>query len=162
MSFKPVENRTIEVICSRDGSIGAPEMYQAYLKHLDEDLLELKEDSTPTRFVLKTVLDYKCQQKIKNMQISYSDGDVDLKLGFVIEEIRMSLIDIKDPGAESIKFKKEGDTYASKRLMSILESNGIINDLYNARQHAMEPESGEDPKKKSQPSLSSPSQTAEL
>jgi len=162
MSFTPHENKTIKVICSKDASIGAPEMYAEYAKTLEEDLLELKEGESPTRFVLKTVLDYKAQQKIQNMQISYTDGDVGLKLGFVIEEIRMSLIDVEGPGADSIRFKKDSDGYASKQLLELLAANGIVNDLYNARQGVMTAKGGESVQKKSQPSLSSTSQAPQL
>lgn len=162
MAFAPVEKKTIEVICEKDEAVDCtPGEYQEYLKTLDEEILELKEGLEPTRFLLKTVLDYKSTQRLKNMQLSYSqsDGEMGVKLGFSIEEVRIALVGIKNPGAKSIEFKKDGDGFASKGLIEILEASGIISDLYNARQLALNVENDVSPKKKSRQSLSSPSVT---
>ena len=158
MAFAPVESKTIEVICSKDAAVGCTkEEYQLYLKTLDEEYLELKPGVEPTRFVLKTVLDYKAQQAIKNNQISYKDGDVGIKMGYTTEEVRMALVDVKNPGSPSIAFKKDGDGYACKRLMALLDP--VVADLHQARQNALAAGDVGDLKKKSQPSLSSPTPT---
>ena len=36
-----------------------------------------------------------------------------------------------------LEFKRESDGGAAYKLMAILESAGVINDLYTARQHAI-------------------------
>lgn len=131
------EGEVIEVICSKDEAVTCDlEQYQEYLKTLDETILGLKPDVQPTRFCLKRTLPYAAAQRVRNQQLGYKDGDVEVRLGFILEEVRASLVDIKNPGA-GLEYKKDGDGGASKTLVEKLDAFGIVQELYTARQSAM-------------------------
>lgn len=135
---------TIEVIASKDGSIGLAEgerqeAYAKYLETLDESLLKLKPDAKPTRFVLKKVLGFGMAQRIKSTQAKLDEeGKPQVQLGFIMDEVRASLVGIKDPGTAALEFRKDSDGYASKDLVALLESAGVANELYAARQGAVQ------------------------
>jgi hypothetical protein len=131
------DQELVEVICSKDESVTCDaDSFQEYLKTLDESLLGLNPDIQPTRFVMKKTLPYAATKKIKNEQIGYKDGEMELRLGFIIEEVRTALVDIKNPGS-GLEFKKDGDGGASKSLIEKLEAAGIVQELYTARQSAI-------------------------
>lgn len=126
---------TIKVIASRDGAItSGDEGYKVYQETLDEVALGLKGE--PTRFVLRKTLSFDGGQKIKTEQagVDPATGKISVKLGYVMEDIRMSLIGVDNPGSPSVEFKKDSDGYASKELIALLEANGIVNELFAARQ----------------------------
>jgi len=128
---------TIEVICSKDSAVKCDmDTYGKYLESLDESLLEMPEDAAPTRFVLKKTLPFGVVQRIKNQQLGYKDGEVQVQMGFTLEEVRCALVDVKGAGA-GLEFKKEADGYASKTLIEKLESYGIVQELFTARQGAI-------------------------
>lgn len=148
----------IEVVSSHDPSIGvdahapykdaegnavvdgkgAPvTVYQRYLETLDEALLQLKEGETPTRFVMRRMLPFGMAQKIKTEQAGTTDdGKVEVRMGFIMHEIRAALVGVTNPGSKSLEFKLDSDGYASKPLVALLEAAGITNELYAARQNA--------------------------
>jgi hypothetical protein len=131
---------TIEVISSKDESVtcGVAE-YGEYLLDLDEEKLGLKPDIAPTRFVLKKILPYGISKKIKDQQVGYKDGEVEVRLGFMLEDVRASLVSIINPG--TLEFKKEGDGFAAKSLIEKLDAYGIVQELYTARQGAVSKDS---------------------
>ena len=131
------DQELVEVICSKDESVSCDsDSFQEYLRTLDESLLGLNPDLAPTRFVMKKTLPYAATKQIKNEQVGYKDGEMELRLGFIIEEVRTALVDIKNPGA-GLEFKKDGDGGASKSLIEKLEAAGIVQELYTARQSAI-------------------------
>lgn len=133
---------TISVICSKDSSIGITDeeeraqAHEAYLEDLDEERLNLQGE--PTRFLLKRVLPYKATKQIKNEQMSYSEGKADVRMGFVLEEVRTALVGVENPGIKELEWKKDSDGYASKKLIEILDAAGIVNELFSARQHLVQ------------------------
>ena len=128
-----------EVISSKDSSIGAsPEKYSEYLSTLNESLLELKPGSEPTRFIMRKILPYGVQQRLRNEQTTIKHtGEASIHIGFIMEEVRASLVDIKNPGSSMLVYKRDSDGLASKELVSLLEAAGIAGELYKARQTAL-------------------------
>ena len=83
-------------------------------------------------------LPYDAQVKIQNAQLSFADGKPELKIGYILEDIRCALVDIKNPpGTEDgLVFSRDDDGYASRKLISELSTYGIINQLFVARNAA--------------------------
>ena len=109
--------------------------YSEYLEDLDESKLTLSEGKEPTRFVLKKNLDLTGHIKIKNDQIKMTGkGDVSIQMGYTIEEVRLSLVDIENPHdiVGCLEYKKDGAGGASKDLMEKLCASGIVDDLHLA------------------------------
>ena len=142
--FADLEDGRIRVISRRDRAIDAvpTKTYDQYLSTLDEAILGITDDMKVTRFVMRKILPYKSQLKVKNAQVTMEDGNVKPQLSFMSEEVRLSLLDIENPEVPEthkkflLEFKRESDGGAGFKLMSILESAGVVNDLYAARQHA--------------------------
>ena len=130
-------SETLEVICSKDAAVTCDkEAYEEYLKTLDESLLKLSDSAEqPTRFVLKRTLTYEQQRTIKNSQLGFKDGDMQIKLGYMVEEIRFRLVDIKGAG-KGLEFKKDSDGYVAKSLIEKLDAYGIVKELHEAVQGA--------------------------
>jgi len=160
MSLKlPSRTDTIKVIVKVDSALKWPEsaeesdeLWAAYLKSNDESYLEFKEGEQPTRFVLRKVLNYDQAQKVQNQQMSMKDGQIQVQMSFIMEEVRQALVGIENPEltplADQIVFKKDGDGGASKEIVEGLHALGVVMDLYTARQNATAKFS-EDLKKKS-------------
>lgn len=134
MAFSFNVKDTVKIISSLDSSLdkSSPqfdEKWDAYTKTLDESNLTFLPDLLPTRFVLKTQLNYKGSQIIDNMKVRFENGQASPQLGFIIEEIRILLVDIENP-CIPVVFKKESDGFASKELVAFLHSVGIVNELY--------------------------------
>lgn len=129
---------TIEVIASRDGSVQCDAAaYGTYLQTLDEAVLDLVPGQVPTRFVLRKVLPFGMSQKIKTEQAGIDEnGKVQVRMGYILDDVRAALIDVKDPGSPSLTFKKDSDGFVARDLVALLESAGIANELYAARQGA--------------------------
>jgi hypothetical protein len=150
LSFEDLPEN-FEVICSKDGAVNCDEEgFSKYLDTLDESLLNLSEGLTPTRFVLKRTLSYEEQRKLKNSQLGFKDGDVQIRLSYMLDEVRYRLVDIKG-GGKGVEFKKDSDGYASKALVEKLDSFGIVRELQTAAAAAA---ASVISKKSSQPSLS--------
>lgn len=130
---------TIEVISRLDSAVTCDEAaYDTYLETLDESLLALDLEQEPVRFVLKLELDYKAQRQIKKDQVSVgTDGGMGVNMGFTMLEIKLALVDIKNPGTEKLRYLKDRDGYADNNLIARLDAYGILQDLYTARQNAL-------------------------
>jgi hypothetical protein len=92
----------------------------------------------PTRFVMRKVLPFSLAKKVQNDQVTTRDGKMEVQLGFISEEVRASLVDIKNPEDvpqdQWIKFEKDKDGGASEKLMELLMAARIVDELYSARQ----------------------------
>jgi len=137
--FLEMGKDNLEVISSKDDAVTVDaEAYGKYLETLDEAILCLKPGVEPTRFVLRRMLSYGMTQKIKTEQAGLGeDGKVQIRMGYILDDVRASLVDIKNPGSPILAFKKDSDGYASKELVAMLEQAGIANELYAARQAAV-------------------------
>ena len=131
----------IKVVSRLDDAIGcSDEEYEKYLEDLDESWLDLDPEKIPVRFVLKTELNYKAQRQIKKDQVSVSqEGGMGVNMGFMMLEIRMALTDIENPSSPKIEFSKDKDGYANSDLIARLDTYGILQDLYSARNFALKP-----------------------
>jgi hypothetical protein len=138
---------TLDVVASCDTALDMTETeYEDYLKVLDPSLLKLKPGEDPTIFVMRKVLPYKLAQKIKSKQMIYADGDVFVGTNHISDEVKASLVDIKNPAnlrqEDWLKFRRDGEGGAMPDLMALLDSAGITADLYKARKYQMDRESG--------------------
>ena len=136
-------DQTIEVIVSKDSAlISSQEDYTKYLDDLDESHLKFKVGDQPTRFVLRKTLPYEASQKVMNSQASFDKGKITLNMSYIMEEVRMALVDIKNPQAmppeSQIEYKKENDGYAAKALIAGLQAAGVLMDLFRARQAVLD------------------------
>lgn len=128
---------TIEVIAFKDPSVRCDrDVYDEYLKTLDEALLDLDAESTPTRFVFRKNLPYKLSQKLQNEMFAFADGKAEYKIGSMMDAVRFALVDVKNPGSDSLAFKKDNVGLASEDLVATLYSAGILADLYFAHTNA--------------------------
>jgi len=135
----------IEVILKIDGALDVTdEEYQEYLAGgLDESKLKFHPGEEPTRFVMSRTIPYKHMAKVENSKISYDkSGELKVQLGFMIEEVRATLKEIKNPPSvppeKHIKMKLTGDGLVMDDLMASLQATGIVTNLYNCRQAALE------------------------
>jgi hypothetical protein len=136
----PSLSETIDVIAKIDSAIATTpdDLYEQYLATGDETLLTLTQGEEPTRFVMRKVLPYNLSQKVQSEMVKMSGGgEVNVSLTFMAEEVRCSLIDIKNPATLSqekhIRFTKDGDGGASKELMAQLVGCGVAMNLFSAR-----------------------------
>lgn len=141
--------QTIEVITFIDDSLDqvSRETYDEYLKDLDESRLTLISGKEPTRFVFKKHLSYSHAQAIKNQQVKMSkDGNFDIQMAFTMEDVRLSLVDIKNPSYladdQKINFKADGAGGLAKDVMENLISLGVIDDFYRAISNARDKSKG--------------------
>jgi hypothetical protein len=90
----------------------------------------------PTRFVLDLHLSYAAQQLVSNQQVKIGeDGKPDFRMSFLMEDVRCALCDIENPvGIDGVKFEKDHDGFASKELIAVLNSYGVVQTLFRARQ----------------------------
>jgi hypothetical protein len=136
----PSLSETIDVIAKIDSAIATTpdDLYEQYLATGDETLLTLTQGEEPTRFVMRKVLPYNLSQKVQSEMVKMSGGgEVNVSLTFMAEEVRCSLIDIKNPATlasdKHIRFTKDGDGGASKELMAQLVGCGVAMNLFSAR-----------------------------
>lgn len=141
-------SKTVEIIVSKDSAVGCdPEEYEEYLKDLDESRLQLKGE--PTRFVMKKVLPYRDTTRVMNSQMTVGkDGQTQMNLSFMLEEVRLALIGIKGSKTE---LKKDGDGGCSKEIVNELYNRGVLMDLYNGRRNASGEGKADELRKKSLP-----------
>jgi len=131
----------IKVISRKDGSIRCEEeVYEEYLKSLDESLLDLDPDSQPTRFVLKKILSSKDDIFVKNETLSMTaDGKPVIKLGFMQKAVQIALLKIEQPEglAEEQKIHtKQINGKIDDETISWLDQVGVLKDLYTAKENA--------------------------
>ena len=138
--------KTVSVIVSKDSSIKgvSDEVYEQYLKDLDEAKLPISGPST--KFIMKRTLPYKDTKRVMNSQVSFDEGKASVNISFIMDEVRCALTGMEGPGSES--FKKDKDGYASMDIVNALYNGGVLMDLYNARRSAAG-EGGEEVPKKS-------------
>lgn len=140
INLSHLTSENIKVIVKSDSALShADEDYEAYLEGgLDQSKLRLKEGDEPTFFVMKTILKYGLAQKVKNKQATVKNGQMEIELSFMDEEVRCSLVDILNPATlpedQHLKFSKAGDGGASEDLMSLLMASGLSMELYSAKQ----------------------------
>ena len=143
MAFTVLQGKDdlIKVILKIDDALVevSDDMYRQYLETLDESLLNFSEGKQPTRFVLKKTLSYEQSKQIKNEQIKLSkNGEVDVRMGFILEEVRLSLVDIENPPGltkenGALVYVRESNGGASKdKVMKFLIGAGVVEDLYTA------------------------------
>jgi hypothetical protein len=135
----PTQRDTFEVIISIDSALDvSSDDWEKYRETLDESHLKFKEGMQPTRFVMRKVLPFSLAKKVQNDQVTTRDGKMEVQLGFISEEVRASLVDIKNPEDvpqdQWIKFEKDKDGGASEKLMELLMAARIVDELYSARQ----------------------------
>jgi hypothetical protein len=141
MAFKfSSTNDVIKVVSRKDTALPADlldEEFEQYQRTLDESYLRLTEE--PTRFVLKKSLPFEAQQNITNQQIGISKetGKAEMRFGFMLEEVRCALTDIENPAslpeADRLIFRRDThDRFAAKEIIAILNSEGIVSELYAA------------------------------
>jgi len=133
------KRETFDVVLSIDSALDMTEdEFKIYSETLDESLLKFKEGELPTRFVMRKVLPFALAKKVQNEQMATVNGQMQVQLSFMCEEVRAALVDIKNPPNvpedQQIKFEKEKDGGASEKLMELLISAGVVNELYTARQ----------------------------
>ena len=130
-----LDNSNIEVIVKVDTAVKCDdEEYQQYIETGNEDFLKL--EGEPTRFVMKKNLSYQLAKKVKDSQVSFNKGEVGINFGYVYEEVRCALVDIKNPGDDRLKFKKASDGACSEKILELL-GDGIIFNLNQRRQAAL-------------------------
>ena len=130
----------IKVISSKDSAVNCDdEAYELYQKDLDEELLEL--EGEPTRFVLKKGLNYKEQQAVKDAQVKMDGKKFSVSLSYMMEEVRIALTGVDNPADlpldKQIIYKRASDGKASEDLIAMLESAGVVTELYTARQNSL-------------------------
>lgn len=130
---------TFDVIVSVDTSLDVTEdQWNLYKETLDEAHLRFREGMQPTRFVLRQVLPFALAKRVQNDQMTTKNGAMEVQLGFISEEVRASLVDIKNPDDvpedQKIKFEKDKDGGASEKLMELLIAARLVEELYSARQ----------------------------
>lgn len=134
----PDLNERFEVILKIDSAIDSEKCsnddYAEYLKNGNEALLHLKEEAT--RFVLTKALNYKNAKKIQRAQFPTNDGKPEFDFSSIMEEVRLALVDIKNPASlpkeDHIEFKQHGEGGASDDLMAKLIAVGAVMDLWTA------------------------------
>jgi hypothetical protein len=127
-------DKTVSVIVRKDSSIKTvtDEVYDEYLKDLDESRLPIIGEST--RFILKKTLPYKDTKRVMNSQINFDEGKASVQISFIMDEVRCALVGMEGPGSEH--FKKDKDGYASMDVVNSLYNAGVLMDLFNARKNA--------------------------
>lgn len=135
---------SLQVISKLDSSLDcSDEDYQNYLNNgLDESYLKFKPGDAPTKFVMRKTLPWGLAKKVEDEKVSMAKGEMQIRMSFIAEEVRVSLIDILNPphvpDDEQIKFKKASDGGASEQVMEKLLACGIVQDLYAARKAVLE------------------------
>ena len=136
---------TISVIARIDDALERNETFESayslYIDTLDENVLSLLPGKLPTRFIMKRHLDYNAAKALRTDQAGVGvNGMPELRLGFMLEDVRLSLVGIENPADlpadEHIKFEKGRDGYASKELIAYLNNIGVVNDLFAARNNS--------------------------
>lgn len=139
-----VADGLIDVIIRSDSALDVTdEEYGDYVKTLDESKLKYKEGDMPTKWVMKRKLTYRQKQNIENKKVRLEKGEVQIQLGFMMEEVKMSLVDIKNPSNvppdKCLVLKKTGDGVDEEFLSKL---GDIVQELYNVRSAYLEASKG--------------------
>jgi hypothetical protein len=129
------------------------DLYDNYLRDLDESILSFKHGEYPTRFVLKRYLSDAERAGVVDNQITMGeDKNIRVKVSASDEEVRRALVDIEtDPSVTDglAWVKDKGDKWCCRELISKLAQAGILDDLRKARQYSTEKRGGVEAVKKS-------------
>lgn len=134
------KHETFDVILSCDSALDVTEQeWELYKETIDETHLKFKDGEQPTRFVMRKVLPYGLAKKVQNEQATLDDSkQMRVNLGFINEEVKAALIDIKNPPGvdadKALRFERDKDGTASEKLMELLIAAGVVMELYSARQ----------------------------
>lgn len=144
------DDSNLEVIAFVDDALNhdlvTREVYESYLEDLDLNKLTFLPEKQPTKFLMKRVIDYKTQKNIKREQFKFESTDVnDLKsgkaniqidmIGAPSEYVRAAIVDIKHPDnvlPGKLAFRKGPDGLLHEEIMALLETYGVVADLYKA------------------------------
>jgi hypothetical protein len=136
----PSLSETIDVIARIDSAIEktGEDSYEKYLATGDESHLVFTDGEEPTRFTMRKVLPYNLSQKVQSEMVKMTGGgEVNVSMTFIAEEVRCSLVGIKNPSSlaadKQIKFERDGDGGASKDLMAQLVGCGVAMNLFTAK-----------------------------
>jgi hypothetical protein len=135
---------TISVISKLDSALDcSDDDYKQYIESgLDESFLKFKDGDAPTKFVMRKTLPWGLAKKVEDEKVSMQKGEMQIRMSFIAEEVRVSLIDIINPPhlpeSECLKYKKASDGGASEQLVEKLLACGMIQDLYAARQAVLQ------------------------
>jgi hypothetical protein len=133
-----INNKDISVIAYIDDAVTCTrEEYDEYLKTLDESLLKLDASKdAPVKFVMRRSLRMDHLQKIKEIQATIKNSQVQINMAYTLLEIKYALVDIVN-GTGPLKYRRDSDGGASDELVSVLDSSGLLNDLLAARNNAL-------------------------
>jgi hypothetical protein len=144
-----MSDNDIEVVVRVDSALDMTDNeYSSYLETLDESMLKLKSGDEPTRFVMRRHIPLKHATRIEDskLRVEHETGQVSVGLGFIIEEVRASLKEVKNPASvpldKRISLKFTGDGLVDGNLMSSFHSAGIVHNLYQARQNVLKKMTG--------------------
>jgi hypothetical protein len=131
-----IEDGLLDIVVRSDSALDVTdEEYKEYLKTLDLGKLKFKEGDAPTIWVMKRKLNYRQKQKVDNSKIRLEKGEMQLQIGFMSEEVRMSLVDVKNPDhippEKRLVLKKTGDGIDENFLACL---GDIVTELFTARQ----------------------------
>jgi hypothetical protein len=143
----PSRTETLKCVVRADSSLlwsGDPitddETWAAYLKSGDESLLRFKDGEQPTRFVLRKVLSFDQNARVQNAQTTMKDGQIQIQMSFIQEDVRQALVDIENPDyvplPDRIQYKRDSDGSCSKEIVEGLQAIGAVMDLFTIRQNA--------------------------
>lgn len=141
----------IEVIVRIDSSLDCTdEEYQEYLATLDESKLKLKDGvEGPAKFILRRSIPLKHATRIENAKLKVTrDEEVSLQMGYMIEEVRATLKEVRYPSesqvpdTKRIRFKFTGDGLLDEGNAVALHTAGIVSNLYWGRTNALRMRSG--------------------
>ena len=135
----PGKSETLRVAIKIDSALNcSPDDYVKYTETLDESLLGLNAGDEPTWFIMRKVLPFALSKKVQNEQAGMKDGEVQINISFIGEEVRCALVDVINPVSvpvdQHILHTKEKDGGTSFALMEQLVSADVVNDLYRARE----------------------------
>jgi hypothetical protein len=119
------------------------EAYDKYLESgLDESLLKFKDGDAPTKFVMRKTLPWGLAKKIEDEKVMMSKGEMQIKMSFMAEEVRCSLVDILNPPHvpedEQIKYVRHSDGGASEKILEKLMALGVVPHLFSAKKAVTE------------------------
>lgn len=153
MIILPSTKDTFKIALRQDSALDmTQDEYNDYLKTCEESALKLKDGQEPTFFVIRKTLPYSLSKKVKSEQVSFSHGEAQVQLGYMLEEVRCSIVDIINPSNVSedqkLKFVKAQDGGATEELVEGLDALGAVADIFAARQNVVNSKSQDLLKKK--------------
>lgn len=133
-------NEVLKVISSQDEAVRcSKEDYTDYLENLEVGFLNLNPDIAPTVFHIKKILTAQENGFVESKKLGSSeDGKPMVRLDFIPETVRQSLVKIDEPEGSSfdeIPHLKTGKY--SEEFISLLYQVGIASELFTARENSL-------------------------